>query len=125
MLQQPRRGLRHRVRHVVMPGVGEHYDLLDKRLTPCGVAVYKPIPGLPLGGGSEHPRDFPALRIDFDYAGQVNLQALNYGWPVCLVLDEDRIDPAMRVSLPPNLGFGRRRVQVLVDDVENVFACDP
>src|SRR5438477_2264872 len=42
------------------------------------------------------------------------------GWPVCLVLDEDRIDPAMRVSLPSNLGFGRRRVQVLVDDVENV-----
>ena len=42
------------------------------------------------------------------------------GWPVCLVLDEDRIDPAMRVSLPSNLGFGRRRVQVLVDDIENV-----
>src|SRR5438128_1030106 len=120
MLQQPRRGLRHRVRHVVMPGVGKYGDLLDERLTPCGVAVNVPVARLPLGGGGEHARYLPALRIDFDHAGQVDLQALNHGWAVGLVLDENRIDPAMRVPLPPDLGFGRRRVQVLVDDVENV-----
>ena len=37
-----------------MSGVGKHDDLLDERLTPCGIAVYKPIPGLPLGGGSRY-----------------------------------------------------------------------
>src|SRR5438132_12370664 len=120
MLLQPRRGLRHRVRHVVMRGVGKHGDLLDERLTPSGVAVYKPITRLPLGRGGEHARYFSALWIDFDHAREVDLQALDHGRSVRLVLDEHRIDPAMRVPLPPDLGFGRRRVQVLVDDVENV-----
>src|SRR5437879_2411764 len=81
--------------HVGMPGVGKHRDLLDERFSPSRVAVYKPVAGLPLGGGGEHACDFPALRVDFDYAGEVDLQALDDGWPVGLVLDENRIDPAM------------------------------
>src|SRR5439155_7444119 len=78
------------------------------------------VASLPLGRGGEHARYFPALRVDFNHAREVDLEALDHGRPVGLVLDENRIDPAMRVPLPPDLGFGRRRVQVLVHDVEKV-----
>src|SRR6059058_2956714 len=110
-----------------MSGVGKHDDLLDERLSPSCIAVYKPITCLPLGSGGEHACDFPALRIDFDHAGEVDLEALNHGRSVRLVLDENRIDPAMRVPLPPDLGFGRRRIKVLVHDVEkeSLPALDP
>jgi hypothetical protein len=46
--QQPRRGLSHHVCLVIVPGVGEHCDLLDRSLRPCGVSINIPIAGLPL-----------------------------------------------------------------------------
>ena len=44
--QQPRRGLSHHVRHVVVRGVWKHGHLLDEWLSPCRIPVDQPIPGL-------------------------------------------------------------------------------
>src|SRR5437870_9938867 len=93
----------------------EHSDLIDERSSPRRVAVHVPVTSLPLRGGGEHACGFPALRVDLDHAGNVELQALSHSGPVCLVLHEHGADGVIRVPLPSDLGFGCCRVQVLVD----------
>jgi hypothetical protein len=46
--QQPRRSLSHHVFLVIVPGFGEHRDLLDQRLSPRRVSINVPIAGQPL-----------------------------------------------------------------------------
>ena len=118
--QQPGRSLRHHIRHVVVRGVGKHGQLFDQRLSPRRVPVDEPVTGLPLGGRREHSRGLAALGIDLNHARNVDLQPLNHRGSVGLVLDEHGADRAMHVPLPPDLGFGRRRIQVPVDDVQDV-----
>ncbi len=110
-----------------MPPSREHCDLVDEGSGPSCIPINIPIARLPSGCRSKHPRCLSALRVDLDHAGDIDLEALNDGWAVGLVLDQHGTDGPVRIPLSPNFGFGGGRVQMLVDNVENIplSAFDP
>jgi len=75
-LELPSGCLTHHVGLVVVPTRRKHRNLFNERLGPRGVSVGVPISRLPFRRGSEHARCLAALRTDFDYTGDIDLEAL-------------------------------------------------
>src|ERR1019366_7795774 len=85
--QQPCGGLSHHICLVIIPGIGEHRDLLDEWLSPCRVSINVPIAGLPLWSRRKHAVNLASLRVYLDHAWDVNLQSLRAEMPTMLAIE--------------------------------------